>query len=97
MFSTALKPVQGRSASGFNVDSDPTQCARCEPDAQSFSLGCVWQSLVCLSHKAWLFLGGKSSVSPSAVGEQLKQMVTSSNPELTKAMSSVGGIDAQAG
>eukprot|EP00437_Effrenium_voratum_P054338 CAMPEP_0181526132 /NCGR_PEP_ID=MMETSP1110-20121109/69328_1 /TAXON_ID=174948 /ORGANISM="Symbiodinium sp., Strain CCMP421" /LENGTH=55 /DNA_ID=CAMNT_0023656963 /DNA_START=23 /DNA_END=187 /DNA_ORIENTATION=- len=24
---------------------------------------------------------GKSSVSPSAVGEQLKQMVTSSNPE----------------
>ncbi|CAJ1446221.1 unnamed protein product [Effrenium voratum] len=40
---------------------------------------------------------GKSSVSPSAVGEQLKQMVTSSNPELTKAMSSVGGIDAQAG
>ncbi|CAJ1413767.1 unnamed protein product, partial [Effrenium voratum] len=40
---------------------------------------------------------GKSSVSPSAVGEQLKQMVTSSNPELTKAVNSVGSIDAKAG
>lgn len=41
--------------------------------------------------------GVATSVSPSQVCEQLKKMVKSSNPSLTKAVSTVGVINAQAG